>query len=166
MKRKSKWRRQHDSHTDRKQTFLDPTSPKGMQERMPPSTIETTVYAGKFFCPFCLYIGKLGEFRVQTKKGWSEKKAQCPDCKNGMMMKSLIVTQTVEEYAEWVYMYAASGFWQKIPFTKFCRRLKDLGWSYRFWGRYKALKGEATGESYEEHLDRQQEEWAREQGYI
>lgn len=124
-------------------------------------------YNMRVMCPFCLYDDKLRAFLVSTKKGISQARAQCPECHNGMMMKSLTTEWTPEEYAEWVYPYAGSGFWQKCKFSIWKERLYKMGWSHRFWTRYKELKGTDESESYWDYLDQQQDEvkeqWEREQ---
>jgi hypothetical protein len=109
-------------------------------------------------CPFCLHDDRLQAFLVSTKKGISQARAECPECHNGMMMKSLTSEWTPEQYAEWAYPYAGSGFWQKVPFETWKKRLHEIGWSHRFWERYKALKGSDESEDYFDYLDRQQEE--------
>ena len=105
-------------------------------------------------CPFCLYHDKLQRFLVSTAKGISQSKALCPECHNGMLMKSLTADWTPEQYADWVFRYAADGFWKKCPFVTWKKALKEMGWAGRFWDRYKALKGE----SYPEGTTEEQEE--------
>lgn len=109
-------------------------------------------------CPFCLYQGKLQQFLISTKKGISQSRAQCPECKNGMIMKSLTTDMTPEEYAEWCFAYSASGFWRKVPFERWKSRLAAIGWAQQFWDRYKELKGDSAVENYEDYVIRTQEE--------
>jgi uncharacterized Zn-finger protein len=117
-------------------------------------------------CPFCLRDNRLQLFLISTKKGISHSRALCPECKEGMMMRSLLTEWTPESYASWVFGYAHSGFWQKVHWETWRRRLQEKGWSQGFWDRYKALKGEAqeTGEyeSYVDRMNRQGEEAAAE----
>jgi len=112
-------------------------------------------------CPFCLHIGKIGSFLISTKKGYHKSLGKCPECKNQMQLRSLTAEWTPEQYAEWCYDYAKSGFWQKTPFKKWSDRLYKIGWSYRFWQKYKQLKGESAKdktESYYDYLERAQRE--------
>lgn len=110
-------------------------------------------------CPFCLYQDKLRLFLVSTKKGISQKLAKCPECKNGMMMRNLTAEWTPEQYAEFCYGYSRTGFWDKVPFTKWKERLNQIGWSTQFWNRYNQLKGENQDmETYDQFLYRKQKE--------
>jgi transcription elongation factor Elf1 len=143
---------------DRKQQLFNA---EGVAKRKEPPKVEvTTVLDIKqaVMCPFCLYENHLQVFLVSTKKGISQSKAKCPECKNGMLMRSLTADLTVEEYAEWCFGYVADGFWKKVPFERWKSRLFHLGWSQRFWERYKQLKGDSGIESYEEHIMQQQQE--------
>lgn len=139
----------------------------GMDGKLKPThnqmvTITTTVNFNMMVsCPFCLHDDKLKAFLVSTKKGISQKKANCPECHNGMMMKSLTADWTPEEYAEWVFEYRRSGFWQKCKFSTWKDRLYKRGWSKRFWDKYRELKGSDESEDYFDHLDSQQEEARR-----
>lgn len=92
-------------------------------------------------CPFCLYQDKLQSFFISTKKGISQAKAQCPECHNGMLMRTLLADMTPEQYAEWVWNYRSRGFWQKCKFSDWKVRLKNIGWAKRFWDKYKEIKG-------------------------
>jgi len=121
-------------------------------EVIQPKPTETTQFTSVNFnelvmCPFCLFQGKLSQFLISTKKGISQGKAQCPECHNGMLMKSLWSDMNAKEYAKWVYGYSKSGFWKKCPFNTWKARLKKVGWSYDFWNTYKGLKGTDYAES-------------------
>lgn len=101
-----------------------------------------------FFCPFCLYEGKLNEFLIVTKTGFS-KHAKCPACEKGMMLKTVTAKMTVEQYAEFVAGYIKFGFWRMVNSQKFMDRLKELGIASRFWTSYRNAKqkmGIVTGE--------------------
>lgn len=115
-------------------------------------------FTQQVMCPFCLYQAKLQRFLVSTSKGISYGKAQCPDCGNGMMMKSLTAEWTPEQYADWVFPYSTAGFWRKCKFETWKKRLAQIGWAQRFWDRYKALKGSDETESYGEYMDRKSAE--------
>ena len=68
-------------------------------------------------------------------------------------MKSVLTNQTPEQYADCVYDYRSSGFFQKIKFDAWKKRLWEVGWSMRFWTRYKALKGEDADKTFDGKLD-------------
>jgi transposase-like protein len=109
-------------------------------------------------CPYCLYTDRISKFTIKLKSGKvSDKRFQCPDCKEIMHKNTLTAKMTIEEYAKWV---AALGknFWSRVQFDKFKQRLKELGISREFWEIYKKTKKEL--ETYEEYLERKQrEEW-------
>ena len=128
---------------------------------------EITTITEPVSCPFCLHIGKIGEFLISTKKGYHKSLGLCPECKNKMQLRSLTAEWTPEQYAEWCFSYSLSGFWQKVPFKKWSDRLYKIGWSYAFWNKYKQLKGESTEDKTESYQDyimrRQREEYEAEQ---
>lgn len=99
-------------------------------------------------CPFCLHQAKLRQFLISTKKGISTARALCRNCNNTMNMNSLTNEMTIEEYARWCFNYSLSGFWQKVPFTRWSTRLREFGWAREFWDNYKRFKGE-TEERYQ-----------------
>jgi len=45
-----------------------------------------------------------------------------------------------------------------VNFNLWKRRLELMGWTQEFWDRYKELKGEDRGESYEDWIMRKQTE--------
>lgn len=163
---RKKMKREQKAYDDQAQAILAPENPNFVRERGRVITTASMAHTGKYMCPFCLHIGKLQQFLVSTKKGISQKTAKCPECHNTMRMKTLTYDFTVEQFAKWCAEYALSGYWQKVPFEKFNRRLKMLGIRYRFWKAYKTFKGEDEQPSYDEYLAYQQEEQAREQGII
>jgi hypothetical protein len=105
-------------------------------------------------CPFCLHQDKLSAFFVSTTTGISQSKACCPECHNGMLMKSLYNDWGAKEYADWVFDYRKSGFWKKCPFDKWKKRLHDIGWSIEFWARYKQLKGDDDADTIFDDAER------------
>ena len=112
-------------------------------------------------CPFCLQEGPLQKFLLSTKKGISASRGRCPSCQNGMMLRTLTHEWTIAEYAKWVFDYAGSGFWQKIPsFEIWKDRLQIRGWSADFWDLYKQLKQENPTENVEDHMNKLGEEAA------
>jgi transcription elongation factor Elf1 len=115
----------------------------------------------KVWCPFCLYEAKLSQFLVSGKKGYQQGTAKCPECKTTMRMSSLWNDWDATKYAEWVFDYAMSGFWQKCSFEIWKKRLHQIGWSHNFWTRYKELKGSSETTSYFDHMAKQAEDYAR-----
>jgi len=99
------------------------------------------------FCPLCLVGNIVQKFLVSGKKGISQSKALCPACGVGMMLRNVIRDWTAESYADWVFGYSKSGFWQKIKFADWSKNLKEKGWTRAFWDRYKMLKGESSEDS-------------------
>jgi len=160
-----KFKDQMKAKFDKRQTELAPNTETGVKEKTPTFNIQTANMTDIVTCPFCLYFGKIQEFLVSTKKGISQSKAACPQCKNGMMMRSLISEMSIEDYAEWCYEYSGSGFWQKVPFRTWAERLRKLGWAYKFWKKYRQLKGEDTTEGYKDYIMRKQYEQAEEEGW-
>ena len=114
----------------------------------------------KVTCPFCLGLSEFRLFLVSTKKGISRSMVKCPLCKQGLYLKTVVGMSkwTAAEYAGWVQPYSRSGFWKKVNFNLWKRRLELMGWTQEFWDRYKELKGEDRGESYEDWIMRKQTE--------
>lgn len=101
---------------------------------------------------------------MSTKSGISRSNAECPACHVGMRFTSLLRDWTPETYADWVFAYRRSGFFQKINFQAWRAKLATIGWAADFWARYNGLKAEATdddGESYADRMNRMGEEEAR-----
>lgn len=113
------------------------------------------------FCPFCLTDNKLQRFLVSTKKGISNSRAHCPNCDEGMLLFSLLHDWTPETYAKWVFEYSRSGFWKKVNFEAWKRRLFERGWSEAFWEIYRQLKADNPSESYEDMMNRKGQEAAQ-----
>lgn len=155
---KKLYRMREKAHDDKHQLRLGTDGKLKPLKAMQVTQFTSVNYNMRVMCPFCLHDDKLQAFLVSTKKGISQSKAACPECKNGMMMKSLTTEWTPEQYAEWVYDYRKSGFWQKVPFSKWKERLYKMGWSHRFWTKYKQLKGEDKSEDYFDHLDQAQKD--------
>jgi len=153
-----KWKREYKTKKDNHQAKF--TASGSLTQKII-TKAEITTITEPVSCPFCLHIGKIGEFLISTKKGFHRGLGKCPECKNQMQLRSLTAEWTPEQYAEWCYSYSLSGFWQKVPFKKWSQRLRDIGWSYAFWAKYKQLKGESAEdrtESYQEWLERKQRE--------
>jgi hypothetical protein len=155
MVRHSKWERDIDNKADKQQIKFD-ASGKMVQPKPAEITQFTAVNCNQpVMCPFCLYQAKLSSFFISNKKGISQGRAECPECHNGMLMKSLWADMNAKEYAKWVFDYRVNGFWQKCPFATWKKRLHDIGWSYDFWNTYKGLKGiDSANETFEEADDR------------
>lgn len=104
-------------------------------------------------CPFCLALNQFSRFLISGKKGINRGSGKCPNCGLGMKLETLQKMQEwtkkgnssgVIFYAEWVYEYRSSGFWQKIHayFPEWKKYLSMMGWTKEFWEKYKALKEE------------------------
>jgi len=161
-----KYKREQKAQDDRLQTVL---TPEGRRVKEARPTHVDFVYKDLdmiCMCPFCLYEAPMQKYIIATKQGYHRGLGKCPECGNMMRFESLTAEWTPEQYAEWVYPYATSGFWQKIPYKTWQERMRKIGWSWRFWARYKQLKGEGAEDTYEAHLQREQEEWAKKEGYI
>jgi hypothetical protein len=161
-----KYLREEESKDDKHQARFSKDSSVALVPRTKIKIFATLNVNMKVMCPFCLKQDKLQLFLISTKKGISQKMAKCPECRNGMRMESLTADMTPEQFAEWVFEYSGSGYWQKVKFHTFKDRLYKIGWARRFWDKYKELKGESGIESYEDHMEQQQREWAVEQGYV
>jgi len=164
---KSKYKREYEAGIDKQQAKLDPQSPSFLKEKKKTVVSITEVLTGEYRCPFCLNPNKINAYLISTKKGYDKRLGHCPSCNNNMMIKTLTADMTPEQFADFVFDYARQGFWQKAPFKTFNDNLYAIGWSQRFWARYKELKGDtAAVENYEQYMMRKQEEEAREQGLI
>jgi len=159
-----KYVREQKAYADKQQTTFDilgKLKPSQMQQAKTVVDIKTDQIVA---CAYCLWQGALYKFLIKTKKGYHQSQAQCPSCGNKQLIRTLTTDMTPEEYAEWMYSNMQYGGWSKVPFTKWKERLAELGWSQRFWLKYRQLKGEETQETEEEYIQRkQQEEW-NEQG--
>lgn len=93
----------------------------------------------KYLCPFCLE--ESNKFTIE-----SHALIKCPNCTNQMKLKTLLFIKECsnQDFAKWVYEYRLSGFFKKINFEKWSKKLKELGIAYEFWEEYKKLKGTNT----------------------
>jgi hypothetical protein len=107
-----------------------------------------------YLCPFCLE--KSNKYTIKNKG-----LICCPNCLVDMRVKTILFVQNCsnQEYAQWVYNYRLSGFFKKINFEKWTKKLKQLGIAYEFWEEYKKLKGEdnAFTDYFETEEDNQEE---------
>ncbi len=95
-------------------------------------------------CPFCLNMSHISQFF------FSSGLYQCNYCKNRMKEETLklmfeIFNQekiNVYEFAKWVFNYRLSGFFQKIDFKQWNKKLYEMDINFEFWDNYKKLKGE------------------------
>lgn len=96
----------------------------------------------KYLCPFCLE--ESNKFTIE-----SHALIKCPNCLNQMKLKTLIFIKECsnQDYARWVFEYRLSGFFKKVNFEKWSKKLKDLGIALEFWDEYKKLKGDINPES-------------------
>lgn len=157
-----KYRREEKAKGDLGQTVL---SPDGAHFRTRVIIQQEGVDLNKVvFCPFCLEENKVQRFLVSTKQGVSQHNAACPVCGVGFRLYNLLKAWTPETYADWVFEYRKSGFFQKINFLDWREKLYKMGWASAFWARYNALKGEEKdedGESYADRMNRLGEEAAQ-----
>jgi hypothetical protein len=109
-------------------------------------------------CPFCLGYNRLRLFLVSTKKGYDRGKGKCPLCGQGAKLQTLVKMETwgPEEYAQFVFDYRSSGFWQKIKFHEWKKRLTLMCWTEQFWNEYRRLRGDAPDAEREKELE---EKW-------
>jgi len=116
----------------------------------------------KVMCPYCLFESPLSHFKIILANGKESKRKKCPDCGTIMFQETLTREMSVKEFANWVFEYMPYGFWQKIDFQKFSKRLQEKGIAREFWDEYKRLKGTIAREpSYSEYMNQQGREYAR-----
>jgi hypothetical protein len=96
----------------------------------------------KVLCPYCLTDNTLDKFKKDRQ--WYI----CPYCKNKLITKTLlnIIKMNPKEFAMWVFNYRLSGFFSKINFKEFNKKLYQFGISQEFWAEYKNLRGDTTKE--------------------
>ena len=163
---KSKYKREQTAKEDKKQATLDLLSPSLVHAKPTMKTEITQTHAGVYMCPFCLHVDKINLYLISTKKGYNQRIGQCPECNKKMNLDTLTKKMTPEEFADFAFGYSASGYWQKVTFAVFNFRLNKMGWSQKFWTRYKELKGTDTTERYDDYILRKQEEQAKEEGWV
>ena len=112
-------------------------------------------------CPFCLGYNRLRLFLVSTKKGYDRGSGKCPLCGKGAKLQTLVKMETwgPEEYAAFVFDYRSSGFWQKIKFDTWKKRLGMMGWNEQFWNEYRRLRGDAPDAEREKELEEKWKEY-------
>ena len=155
---RGKYDREYKARQDKLQAQLNPQSLSFIKKKPKPQEAVITTYEGEYYCPFCLHKDRMEKYLISTKKGYDRRLGLCPECKNKMMIKTLVTQMTPEQFAEFAYDYRMSGYWQKVPFSTFNKRLWELGIAERFWTRYRALKGEDDTESYQDYIMRKQQE--------
>lgn len=131
------WKQQYQIKKDKSQTKLMLPISKLKQESTVTFNYEKLEI--EVFCPFCCHTEKLTKFlTIETKKGKSNYKAECPECNTTLLTKTLLENnkKTWSEFAKWCYEYSASGFWQKVKWEKFRVRINPI-----FWEEYKKIKG-------------------------
>lgn len=152
-----KWKERMKVQDDKNQTIIAPNDKTGCKFKGAPQTTITYAVNDPVMCPFCLHTSFINAFLKSSKKGFDKRLGECPECQQGMMLKTLTAEWTPEQFAQWCYEYSASGFWQKVTFKKFTDRLYQMGWSYRFWAKYKELKGPTDEEASYEQYQKDQE---------
>lgn len=108
-------------------------------------------------CPFCLGLSRFRLFLISGKKGFNRALGKCPLCGQGDKLQTLVKMELwgPEEYAEFVFDYRRSGFWQKINFDTWTKRLALMKWTDRFWTKYKQLRGDGPDPEREKELEQQ-----------
>jgi len=115
--------------------------------------LEDKIKNRMIMCPFCLNSSYLTQMNIDHGL------YQCNYCKNRMSDKTILLifdifnsekTIKTNEFAVWVFGYRMNGFFQKIKFQEWTKKLYDLGISYDFWEKYKQLKGEYQQEKQED----------------
>jgi len=112
-------------------------------------------------CPYCMYEGRLIEFRTEKKEGYSSRMFHCPDCGEGMRGETLTREMTVSEYGRWLREQVALWHaYTRISWEKLFERLRAKGWAREFWAAYRAAKGgRETSELEDEDEYRRTAEW-------
>jgi len=163
-----RFKRQERARYDKQQTVLTPSGTAPNPRIY--SVTQTMMIAPekRVTCPFCLGLEQFRRFLVSGEKGISRGTVKCPICNMTFRMRSLMnmVKWTATEYADWVFDYSHSGFWNKVNFEVWKKRLYLMGWSSEFWDRYRSLKGEDTNESFTEYISHKQREDAMEKGWV
>jgi hypothetical protein len=163
-KSQRKYHREQIAKGDQSQACFRPDG--SVDPRIKPEVVSESLDTLKVvMCPFCLGKDRLQVFLVSTKKGISRSKAHCPHCNNGMLLHTLLVEWSPESFADFVYGYRKSGYWQKISFADWKQKLEELGWARPFWDHYKEMKAENADEdegSYSDMMNRQGEQAAQE----
>lgn len=92
-------------------------------------------------CPFCLSWLQIRKTLISTKKGYDRGQGECPVCKKGFKLATLVMMQkcTAQQYAKWVFDY--KGFWKKVDFEHWKKHLGMMKWAEPFWVEYKAVAG-------------------------
>ena len=162
-----KYVREQKAKSDEQQATLNPKNPSFIQHKKQIEVNIAETFSATYRCPFCLGLNKINAYLISTKKGYNKGLGHCPECNNKMQLKTLTAEMTPEQFAEFAFGYSSSGYWQKVPFSKFNSRLKLIGWLERFWNEYRKLKGDSDKtENYQDYISRVQEEEARAQGLI
>ena len=161
---KRRYDRQERARDDKAQTVLGPQGPRPNPLKLARKSETLLDPSKKVTCPFCLGLEELRLFLVSTKKGISRALGKCPMCGKGLRLRTLVemVKWGPREYAEFVAPYASSGFWQKVPWETWKKRLFIMGWTQLFWDHYHELRGQDEGESFSEYVDRKGQEEAEE----
>jgi len=143
-----KWHVQAKCSEDKEQMLFCQTASQELGLKANPSKFATIAEKGidpfeKTTCPFCLGLNPLRLFLISAKKGYDRGIGKCPLCDKKMKLSTIVKmeTWTPEQYAAFVYDYRSSGFWQKISFATWKKRLNMMNWGKRFWDEYKRLKG-------------------------
>ena len=157
---KRHWHNQEKSEKDLQQQIFFKTDSQEVSLKGNPHKFATVTEKGidpfkSTTCPFCLSYSKLRLFLISTKKGFDRGRGLCPVCGQGMKLQTLVKMEkwSAKEYAQFVFDYRTSGFWQKIVFATWSKHLKMMNWSQPFWDEYKRLKGDLPGAEEQKEFD-------------
>ena len=169
-----KWHIQAKCSEDKQQMLFCSTASPDVFLKVNPSKFATITEKGidpflNTRCPFCLSYLRLTKFLVShydrkgKSKGYDRGKGKCPQCSQGMQLKTLMSMRTwlsatspeegVKKFAAWVWEYRRSGFFKKIKFAQFNSMLQSMGWSRDFWDEYKRLKGDLPDAKTQKNYD-------------
>lgn len=144
LKSKMKYIREENALRDKSQLRLDTLT--FMDSPLAQQQIELNS-SQNVMCCFCLYQDTLRKFLIPSKSGFHKGLGLCPQCKQKSQLRTLVnmPNMSAKKYAEFVYNYVSSGFWQKCDFHVWARRLNlNIHLSCEFWNRYNELKGNTT----------------------
>ena len=107
-------------------------------------------------CPWCLYMGTLDGFSKMSNKFEMMKKVECPDCKNGMMVKTTRIFDDPDNDYSWpnwfweqVFMW---GGYEKVRWEKVKTRMKPYPRLISiYWDCYRDFKNDKDGASDSVH---------------
>ncbi len=140
-----KYNREQQALRDKQQLQIDTLKPMSnpLAEKQVDLKQQTAI------CPFCLFTNDLSKFLYSCGSGFHKRLGVCPECKHKSELRTLVTipTMTPQEYAQFVFDYRLSGFWEKCNFKVWRERLdSEPEQARKFWNRYYDLRGDYTEE--------------------